>query len=153
MSKRTADPTDNVGNLVKAGRKADRRYQNGMRKELDKRLDMHADYIHRLKTQEFLMQDAARYAESRRIDEALRLRDDHDREKANLTARWADSTAQTISTTLAAIQATSSSRLDRLEQFMFTQSGKGQGVGTVWAVALGVATLASVGIALYAALH
>lgn len=150
MSKRiTYDPTLNTLRHVKgtAG------YQDGMRKELDKRLKLTARYIHRLKTQEFKMQDAARIAESKRIDEQLLLRDQHDREKADMMAKWTDSTAMAFSSALSAVQKTSNERLDRLEKFMYEQSGKGQGVGNVWAVVLGIATIAAVGISLYAALH
>lgn len=139
MSKRMKfDPTLNTIRHVK-GSSA---YQSGMRKELDKRLKLVAKYIHRLKTQEFKMQDAARVAESKRIDESLKLRDEHDLRMSNMILARSEATDSAVA-----------QRLDRLEQFMFTQSGKGQGISNIWAVVLGLATIASAGVALYAALH
>lgn len=119
----------------------DRRYQNGMRQELDKRLGLTAKYIHRLKTQEFRMQDAARLAESKRIDEQLLLRDHHDREKSEMMAKWAESTSTAFSAALSAVQKTSNERLDRLEKFMYESSGKQSGLSAGWAIFIAVAGL------------
>lgn len=119
----------------------DRRYQNGMRQELDKRLGLTAKYIHRLKTQEFRMQDAARLAESKRIDEQLLLRDHHDREKSDMMAKWTDSTSTAFSAALTAVQKTSNERLDRLEKFMYESSGKSSGLSTGWAIFITVTTV------------
>lgn len=113
------DPTKNTSSLVKGSAQ----YQNGLRRELDKRLKLTAKYIHRLKTQEFRMQDAARVAESKRIDEQLLLRDQHDRRMGDMIL----SRSEANDTTFAA-------RLDRLEQFMFTQAGKGAGLSQFWGV-------------------
>lgn len=131
------DPTKNTSSLVKGSAE----YQNGLRKELDKRLKLTAKYIHRLKTQEFRMQDAARVAESKRIDEQLLLRDNHDREKSDMMAKWTDGTAEAFSSALQAVQKTSNERLDRLERFMYESSGKQSGLSTGWGIFIAVAGL------------
>ncbi len=128
------DPSRNTHGLVKATAQ----YQNGMRRELDKRLTLHADYIHRLKTQEFSMQDAARQAESKRLDEQLRLRDTHDHRLADMINSRSD----------AAIHI-ASQRLDRLEKFMYEQSGKGAGLSQSWGILIALAGVAIAGAALY----
>ncbi len=131
------DPTRNVLDTMRR----EARFQTGMRKELDKRLKLTARYIHRLKTQEFRMQDAARLAESKRIDEQLLLRDHHDREKSEMMAKWTDTTATAFSAALNAVQKTSNERLDRLERFMYESSGKSSGLSSGWAVLITVVTL------------
>jgi hypothetical protein len=149
MSKRLKppryDPTINTHHLVKGTAE----YQDGMRRELDKRLKLTAKYIHRLKTQEFRMQDAARVAESKRIDEQLHLRDAHDREKADMMGKWTDATAAAFSTALNAGLKTSNDRLDRLEKFMYEQSGRGQGLSTSWGVIIAVAGVILAAAAVY----
>lgn len=121
--------------------KANRRLFKSMLNEQDRRLNLTAKYIHRLKTQEFRMQDAARLAESKRVDEAMHLRDENGRRMGDM-----------MNSRAAALGEATSARLDRLEKFMYETSGKGTGLSQGWGIFIAVAGLlltVSIAVAAY----
>ena len=135
------DPTRNVLDLVKAGRKADQRYESGRRKDLEKQMLFRHKSTHRLKLLENKLQDQMRAAESERINQLASLREVYDTRIANMLSKATETNSELVSSQLVQIQSTFNERLRNLEQFRYESSGKSSGLSAGWAIFITVTTV------------
>jgi hypothetical protein len=120
----TIDPTKNVLDLVKAESK----YQDGMRGELEKQFNgrfLSVSELLKLYSDNLTgFQTAMREAETRRIDQLAETRQEFQNTIRDMLAESVRTTSTLVSTQLVQIQATFDTRVSKLEAGAFTQAGK-----------------------------
>jgi len=118
------DPSKNVLDLVKA----ESRYQDAMRGELDKRFDVTSkaisDHLKLVADSAIQYQNAQRDSETRRIDQLAQTRQEFQNTIRDMLAESVRTTSTLVSTQLVQIQATFDTRVSKLEAGAFTQAGK-----------------------------
>lgn len=120
----TVDPTKNVLDLVRAESK----YQDAMRGELEKRSDaairMLVNQLKILNDASTAYQSAQRESETKRIDQLAQTRQEFQNTIRDMLAESVRTTSTLVSSQLVQIQATFNERVSKLEAGAFTQAGK-----------------------------